>query len=101
MSQASRDEQAEKAIKAAILGKFKDVAIDNVDVGPSEGPDGEPALFVTIYLEAAQERMSGSRLIDAIAAAATALRHIDDFRFPYVTFLAPDYEHAEDTRPAA
>jgi hypothetical protein len=56
---------------------------------------------VTIYLKAAQERMSGSRLLDTIAAAATALREIDDDRFPYVTFLAPEDEPAEDTRPAA
>jgi hypothetical protein len=45
--------------------------------------------------------MPGSLLLDTIAAAAMALRENDDFRFPYVTFLAPEYEAAEDTRPTA
>jgi hypothetical protein len=54
---------------------------------------------VTIFLKAARQRMSGSRLLDTIAEVATALRGIDDFRFPYVTFLAPEYESAEDTHP--
>jgi hypothetical protein len=101
MSQTRRDKEAETAVKSAIVGIFDDVAIDNVDVRPGENDAGEPALFVTIYLKAAQARMSGSRLLDTIAAAATALREIDDDRFPYVTFLAPEDESAEDTRPAA
>ena len=101
MSQARKDEEAEAAVKSAILGIFENSAIDNIEVGPGEDHTGEPTLFVTIYLEAAQERMSGTRLLDAIAAAATALRGIDDNRFPYVTFLAPEDERAEDTRPAA
>jgi hypothetical protein len=100
MSQARGDERAETAVKSAIFGMFED-AIDNIDVRPGENYADEPALFVTIYLKAAQERMSGSRLLDTIAAAATALREIDDDRFPYVTFLAPEDEPAEDTRPAA
>lgn len=99
--QTRRDEQAEKAIKSAIVGVFGNAAIENIDVRAGEDHTGESALFVTIYLRAAQKRMSGSRLLDAIAAASTALREIDDERFPYVTFLAPEDEHAEDTRPAA
>ena len=101
MSQAYKDEKAETAITAAILGNLKEVAIDNVDVRPGENHDGEPALFVTVNLKAGQKRISGSRLLDAIVAAVNALGEIDDLRFPYMTFLAPDYEHAEDTRPAA
>src|SRR5271163_3209744 len=101
MSQPRRDEQAEAAVKSAILGIFENPAIEHIEVRAGNDHTGEPALFVTIYLTAAQERMSGSRLLDTIAAAATALRAIDDDRFPYVTFLAPEDEPAEDTRPAA
>jgi hypothetical protein len=101
MSQPRSDEQAEVTIKAAILGLFEDTTIENIEVRPGEDHAGEPALFVTVYLKAAQRRMSGSVLLDTIAAAATALREIDDYRFPYVTFLAPEDERAEDTRPAA
>jgi len=101
MSQVSRDERAEAAIKSAIRETFADVAIESIDVRPVEDYNGDAAFSVTIFLKAALQRMSGSRLLDAITAAATALRELDDPRFPYVTFLAPDYEHAEDTRPAA
>jgi hypothetical protein len=101
MPQARRDEQAETAVKSAVLGLFEDVAIESIDVRPGADHSGEPALFVNIYLKPTQQRMSGSRLLDAIVAATTALREIDDDRFPYVTFLAPEDEHAEDTRPAA
>ncbi len=45
--------------------------------------------------------MPGRILLDTIAEITTALREIDDFRFPYVTFLAPEYERAEDTNPAS
>ena len=101
MSQSQRDQQAKKAVKEAILALFGAAAIDEIEVRPGEDHTGEPALFATVFLKAEQQRMSGSRLLDTIAAAATALREIDDYRFPYVTFLAPEYESAEDTRPAA
>ena len=101
MSQSHRDQQAERAVKSAILGLFGAEAIEEIDVRSGEDQSGEPALFATVFLKAAQQRMPGSRLLDTIAAAATALLEIDDYRFPYVTFLAPDDEQAEDTRPAA
>lgn len=99
--QSRRDQDAAAAVKEAISVLFGPNIIGRIDVVPAEDPAGEPALSVTVFLKAAQERMSGARLLDAIAAAATALREIEDYRFPYVTFLAPEDESAEDTRPAA
>jgi len=101
MSQSARDQEADEAIKAAVLRLFGEDAIDHIEVRPVEDQAGEPGLSVTIFLKAARERMPGSLLLDTIAAAATALREIDDVRFPYVTFLAPEYERAEDTKPAS
>jgi hypothetical protein len=100
MSQSARDQDAAAAVRSAVLRLFGEKAIDHVEVRPSEDPSGEPGLAVTVFLKAGGQRMPGSRLLDTIAEVATALRGIDDFRFPYVTFLAPEYEAAEDTRPA-
>lgn len=100
MSQLRRDRQAETAIKKAVK-KIFGKAIDKIVVGTTEYQNGEPALFATIYMKAAQEHMSSSQLLDTISAAATALREIEDFRFPYVTFLAPEDEPTEGARPAA
>lgn len=101
MSQSARDQEAEGAVRSAVLRLFGEDAIDHIEVRPVEDQAGEPGLSVTIFLKAPRERMPGSLLLDTIAAAATALREIDDVRFPYVTFVAPEYEAAEDTRPAA
>jgi hypothetical protein len=102
MSYSQRDQKAEAVVKSAIVHLFGEEAIDHIEVRPVEDQAGEPGLSVTIFLKAApREPMPGSLLLDTIAAAATALREIDDYRFPYVTFLAPEYEAAEDTRPTA
>ena len=101
MSQSAKDREAEAVVRSAIVHLIGEKAIDHVEVRPTEDQAGEPGLAVTIFLKAPRERMPGSLLLDAIAAAASALREIDDFRFPYVTFLAPEYESAEDTRPVA
>jgi hypothetical protein len=101
MSQSARDQEADEAIRSAVLRLFGEGAIEHIEVRPVEDQAGEPGLSVTIFLKAARERMPGSLLLDTIAAAATALREIDDVRFPYVTFLAPEYERAEDTKPSS
>jgi hypothetical protein len=103
MSQSRKDQLAETAIKTAILKLFGAEIIDEIEVNPGEDHSGEQTLFTTVFLKAAQKRMTGSQLLDAIAAASAALRELEDYRFPYVTFLAPEEEResAEDTRPAA
>lgn len=102
MSQSRRDEQAEAVAKSAIVRLFGEDAIDRIDVFPTEDSSGEEGLSVTVFLKSADENVSGSRLGDAIVAVSDALTDIDDRRFPYVTFLAPGYEHAEDDpRPTA
>ncbi len=101
MSQSQRDRDAEAAVKEAVLSLFGPETIERVVVFPGEDEAGEPALSVTIFLRSAQSRMSGRRLLDVIDAAVTALREREDDRFPFVTFLSPEDESAEDTRPAA
>lgn len=93
---------AEAVAKSAIFGLFGEERIDKIEVFPTEDLSGEEGLAVTVFLKTAGEKVPGARLADTIVAVADALRNIDDFRFPYVTFLAPGYDHAEeDTRPAA
>ena len=100
MSQSAKDREAEAVVRSAIVHLIGEKAIDHVEVRPTEDQAGEPGLAVTIFLKAPRERMSGSLLLDAIAAAASALREIDDFRFPYVTFLAPEYESGRGYGPS-
>lgn len=101
MPQNRKDEAAERAVKAAIRKMFGRKNVDRIVVLPTVDQAGELGLSVTVYLRAAQERMSGSTLLDAIAEASTALRAIEDHRFPYMTFLAPEDDGAEKRRPAA
>jgi len=100
MSQLQRDSEAEQAIKSAVLGLFGE-AIDEVEVRAGDDHNEEPAFFVTVFLKAKQKSLSSSQWLDTMEAAMAALRAIDDDRFVYVTFLAPEYISAEDTRPAA
>jgi hypothetical protein len=96
MSQSRRDEEAEAVAKAAIARLFGSDAIDHVDVFPTEDQAGEEGLSVTVFLREPNAYVSGARLGDTLVAVSDALRDVDDLRFPYVTFLAPGYEHAED-----
>ena len=101
MSRSRRDEEARGVAKSAVIRLFGRGAIDHIEVFPTEDQAGEEGLSVTIFLKTAQENVSGARLADTIAAVSEALRGIDDSRFPYVTFLAPGYEHAEDDARSA
>ena len=101
MTQSRRDADAEAAIRSAILGLFGPEKIERIAISASEDQAGDPDLSVTVFLTAAQQGVSGAQLLDAIDAAATALREIEDSRFPYVTFLTAEDDSAEDTRPAA
>jgi len=96
MSQSRRDQDAEAVAKSAVLHLFGEDAIDRIDVSPTEDQVGEQGLSVTIFLREPNAYVSGVRLGDTLVAVSEALREIDDLRFPYVTFLAPGYEHAED-----
>jgi hypothetical protein len=101
MAQSRKDQDAERAVEAAIFALLGPETIERIAVFPVEDHAGESGLSVTIFLKAGQERMSGRRLLDAIDAAATVLESQEDHRFPFVTFLLPEEEGAEDTRPAA
>jgi hypothetical protein len=102
MSQSRRDQDAEAVAKSAVVRLFGEDAIDRIDVSPTEDQVGEQGLSVTVFLREPNAYVSGARLGDTLVAVSEALREIDDLRFPYVTFLAPGYEHAEDdVRPGA
>jgi len=101
MPQSRKDQQVEEVVSSAVVRLFGEEAIDRIEVRPAEDSAGEAALSVTIFLREPRRRVPGARLLDTIAEVATALRETGDDRFPYVTFLAPEYESAEDTRPAA
>jgi|SRR5271166_6689547 len=101
MPQFRGDQQVEDVVRSAVARLFGGDEIDRIEVRPAEDSAGDAALSVTIFLRTARRRMPGSRLLDTIAEVATALREIGDYRFPYVTFLAPEYESAEDAPPAS
>jgi hypothetical protein len=94
-----KDERAEAAIRRAIQDLFGDT-VERIVVGPTEGPDGESAFFATVYMKAGQESVSAAKLLDTIEAASAALRDLEDYRFPYVTFLAPEDIAADEEAPA-
>jgi hypothetical protein len=99
MSQSRRDHEAETVAKSTIVRLLGENAVDHIDVFPTEDSSGEEGLSVTIFLNRAEDAPS---LGDTLSAVSEALRSLGDSRFPYVTFLAPGYEHAEDdARPAA
>ena len=102
MSQSQRDQEAEAVAKSAVVRLFGEDAIERIDVFPTEDQAGEQGLSLTIFLKTAGEVVSGARLADTLVAISEALMAVEDSRFPYVTFLAPGYEHAEDdVRPGA
>ena len=101
MSQPQKDREAETAIKAVIFALFGPELVERIAVFPGEDQAGEPGLSVTIFLKSGQKRMSGRQLLDTISATATALRDLEDYRFPFVTFLSLEDESAEDTLSAA
>jgi hypothetical protein len=101
MTLSRKDEAAASAIRRAISAFFGPGMIDRIDVYSAENQYGEAGLAVTVVLATSEERVSSGRFLDAITAASTALREIDDQRFPYVTFLDPEVEQTEGARPAA
>ena len=102
MSQSRGDQEAEAVVQATVARLFGEDAIDRIEVFPTEDQAGEDGLSVTVFLRERNAHVSGGRLLDTIVAVSDALKKINDFRFPFVTFLAPGYEHAEDDeRPAA
>jgi hypothetical protein len=101
MREIRRDEEAERAITSAVLHLIEKSAVDEVRVSSAEDQEGEQALFVAVRLKSKQARPSGAVSIDLLKAMRDALQAIDDDRFPYLSFIAPGDEPAEDTRKIA
>ena len=94
-----RQHDVEAAVRAAVLRLFGENAIDRIVVRSPEDQPSDDALYVTIFLKTARAKVPESRQTDTIAAIAEALQGIEVTNFPFVTFLAPGYEHAsEDTQ---
>jgi hypothetical protein len=100
MRNAVTVDDAERAIKTAILGLISESAVDHISVSAGDDSAGEPLLFVTIYLRDGRDRPSAAKSIDLIKAMRDALSDLGDDRFPHLSFSAPGDEPSEDTRPA-
>ncbi len=102
MRSAVKANEAERAIKTAVLGLIDNSVIDHVTVTSDDDASGEPSFFVTVYvyLRNGRNRPSAAKSIDIIKAMRDALFELGDDRFPHLTFSAPDDEPSEDTRPA-
>jgi len=100
MRNAVKADEAERAIKTAVLGLIDDSVVDHVTVTSDDDATGEPSFFVTVYLRDGRNRPSAAKSIDMIKAMRDALFELGDDRFPHLSFSAPDDEPSEDTRPA-
>jgi len=100
MRNAVKADEAERAIKTAVLGLIDDSLVDHVTVTSDDDATGEPSFFVTVYLRDGRNRPSAAKSIDMIKAMRDALFELGDDRFPHLSFSAPDDEPSEDTRPA-
>jgi hypothetical protein len=100
MRNAVRADEAERAIKTAVLSLIDNSGVDRVTATPDDDATGEPSFFVTVYLRDGRNRPSAAKSIDMIKAMRDALFELGDDRFPHLSFSAPDDEPSEDTRPA-
>jgi len=102
MTQAEKDRAAERAIARTVEEWIGRSAIESVSVHAAVDHLGESALFVGVGLKSGKDRPPSSEAIDLQVALRDALEQIDDNRFPYVTFSAPDDSVAEpETRNTA
>ena len=99
MRNAVKADQAERAIKTAVLGLIDNSVIDHVTVTSDDDASAEPSFFVTVYLRNGRHRPSAAKSIDIIKSMRDALFELGDDRFPHLSFSAPDDEPSEDTRP--
>jgi hypothetical protein len=81
---------AEKALTEVIRNQFDKSALDEIKIHSGIDHAGEPALFVNVRLRAGRKRLAPERSVDLHLAMRDALQEIDDERFPYLTFSAPD-----------
>lgn len=102
MSQAVKAHDVERTIRSTVVRLFGEDVVDRVELRRPEDPMSDDTLFVTIFLKADRGDPPASRLGDTIVALSESLKDVGVKNFPFVTFVAPGYEHAqEDARPAA
>jgi len=90
MLQAQKEREAERVLTKTVENWVDKSLIRSVSVHSAPDYFGEPALFVSVVLKSGKGRLTAERSIDLQIALRDALQDIDDDRFPYVTFSAPD-----------
>jgi hypothetical protein len=90
MLKKQRETDAEKALTEVIRKQFDTAALDKIKIHSGVDHAGEPALFVNVRLSGGKERLSPEKSVDLQIAMRDALQEINDDRFPYLTFSAPD-----------
>ncbi len=98
MLNAVRADEAENAVRSALYRLLDADVIDRVSVAANKDPSDEPALFVLVHLKQRRDRPTADKRIEIIGAMIDSLLDLDDARFPFLYFAAPDDTMAEETR---
>lgn len=97
-----KETAVEQALTQIIRKQFDAVAVDQIKIHSGIDHVGEQALFVNVRLKSGKERLAPEKSVDLQLAMRDALQEIDDDRFPYLTFSAPDDDLAQpETRKSA
>lgn len=95
MPEKHREREAESALTQIIRERFEPEALSQIKIHSGFDHAGEPALFVSVHLKAGRGRLSPEKSVDLQIAMRNALQEINDDRFPYLTFSAPDDDLAQ------
>jgi hypothetical protein len=95
MLRKQRETDAERALTQIIRERFEPAALAQIKIHPGVDHAGEPALFVSVRLKSGKERLAPDKSVDLQIAMRDALQEINDDRFPYLTFSAPDDDLAQ------
>ena len=90
MLQVQKERDAERVVTNIIQNWLEKSVIRSVNVHSAPDYSGEPALFVSVVLKSGKNRLPPEKSVELQIALRDALQDIDDDRFPYVTFSAPD-----------
>jgi hypothetical protein len=102
MLQMQKEKAAQEALRATIQRWFDAAALDQINIHSSIDHTGEPAIFVNVHLKAAKNRLAPDKSVDLQIALRDALQDLNDDRFPYLAFSAPDDDVAlSDERKSA
>lgn len=72
---------------------------DAIETRFEENQQGEPAIFIDIFLSADAPRTLGSRFAEAQLALVAALEGQGDTRFPYLSLKWPNDQYPKEIEP--